>query len=136
VSHRAARAATTTLASLGRAAYDEAIVAGRTLTTDEAIAQAGQFLSELASGAFRPIADASTGVAAVRAQSPSALASLSRRQREVLRLLVDGFTDPEIGEELGIGTRTVESHVASILDKLRVHARTAAVAYAVRHGMG
>jgi DNA-binding NarL/FixJ family response regulator len=61
--------------------------------------------------------------------------ALTRRQQDVLRLLVAGLTDPEIGDELGISTRTVETHVSSILNKLRVHARTAAVAYAVRHGL-
>ena len=123
-------------AGLGRAGYEAAVVAGRTLTTDEAMERAREAMLEIA---LRPI-DAATVDASnldpVRASIPSIPVDLTRRQREVLRLLVAGLTDPEIGEELGIGARTVESHVATILNKLRVHARTAAVAYAVRHGLG
>ncbi len=43
------------------------------------------------------------------------------------------LSDPEIADELRISTRTVESHVAGILNRLGLHSRTAAVAYAVRH---
>jgi DNA-binding CsgD family transcriptional regulator len=42
---------------------------------------------------------------------------LSRREKEVFPYLVKGFTNPEIANTLGISPRTVEKHVASILDK-------------------
>ena len=68
------------------------------------------------------------------ASSPPALgATLTPRELEVLRLVADGCTDREIGEALFVSRRTVTSHVASILTKLGVASRAAAVAYAFRH---
>jgi DNA-binding NarL/FixJ family response regulator len=55
-----------------------------------------------------------------------ALATLSAREAEVLRLLADGLTDREIAEALTISPRTVESHVGSILAKLDVRNRAEA----------
>jgi DNA-binding NarL/FixJ family response regulator len=54
------------------------------------------------------------------------LGSLSSREREVLRHLAAGRTDREIGEQLGISPRTVETHVGSILHKLNVRNRAEA----------
>ena len=68
------------------------------------------------------------------ASSPPVLsATLTARELEVLRLIADGCTDREIGEALFVSRRTVTSHVASILTKLGVASRAAAVAYAFRH---
>ena len=55
---------------------------------------------------------------------------LTRREREVLVLLQQRLTDPEIAHLLCIGTRTVESHVARILAKLGAVNRRDAVAIA------
>ncbi len=60
---------------------------------------------------------------------------LSRREREVLRLIVDGLSDREIADELSIGHRTATTHVSRVLGKLGVGSRTAAAAYALRHGL-
>lgn len=54
------------------------------------------------------------------------MGSLSSREGEVLRHLAAGRTDREIGEQLGISPRTVETHVGSILHKLNVRNRAEA----------
>ena len=55
-----------------------------------------------------------------------ALATLSGREVEVLRLLGEGLTDRQIGEAFTISARTVETHVSSILHKLGVRNRAEA----------
>lgn len=59
---------------------------------------------------------------------------LTPREREVLEHLARGWSDKEIAAELYIGQRTVSSHVAAILAKLKVSSRAAAVAIALRDG--
>lgn len=55
-----------------------------------------------------------------REERRARLASLSERERQVLRGLVAGATSAEIGEELGLSRRTVEMHRARIMDRLGV----------------
>jgi predicted ATPase/DNA-binding NarL/FixJ family response regulator len=60
---------------------------------------------------------------------------LTSRERDVLRCLVQGASDKEIAAELGMGSRTVATHVATIRAKLAAPSRTAAAAIAVRDGL-
>ena len=60
---------------------------------------------------------------------------ISARECEVLALVVDGCSNQEIAEELGITHNTVKNHLRSILAKLGVRNRTQAAAYAVSHGL-
>jgi DNA-binding CsgD family transcriptional regulator/tetratricopeptide (TPR) repeat protein len=62
-------------------------------------------------------------------------AGLTAREIEVLRLVVEGLSDREIAQRLSIGSRTVQTHVTSILAKFGVSSRTAAATHAVRHGI-
>jgi DNA-binding NarL/FixJ family response regulator len=57
---------------------------------------------------------------------------LTQRELEVLTLVADGKTNPEIGEALVISRSTVRNHIASILMKLQVDNRVQAAARAVR----
>ncbi len=60
---------------------------------------------------------------------------LTRRERDVLRLVAAGQSNREIAAALAIRPRTGEWHVANFLRKLKVGSRTAAAAYAIRHGL-
>jgi two-component system, NarL family, response regulator LiaR len=61
--------------------------------------------------------------------------SLTRREREVLQLVVEGYANKQIARRLGITEKTVKTHVSSILAKLRVSDRTAAAVLAIRQGL-
>jgi DNA-binding CsgD family transcriptional regulator len=60
---------------------------------------------------------------------------LSAREREVLRLIAQGRTNPEIGERLFITRKTVGVHVGNILAKLGVSGRVEAATVAIRLGL-
>jgi len=62
----------------------------------------------------------------------SALPELTRREREVLRLLADGLSNEEIGKQLYISHETVRTHVRKAMAKLDADTRTQAVARALR----
>ena len=62
-------------------------------------------------------------------------AGLSPREREILALVARGLSNKQIAAELTLSEHTVHRHVANILVKLGLSSRTAAAAYAVRHGL-
>ncbi len=64
-----------------------------------------------------------------------ALDSLSQREREVLTLMAEGFSNQHIAERLGIGEKTVKTHVSNVLGKLDVNDRTQAAVYAWKSGL-
>lgn len=57
---------------------------------------------------------------------------LTKREKEILELLVEGLTDDEISQRLKLTTYTTKSHVSHILYKLRVRNRTQAAVYYMR----
>jgi DNA-binding NarL/FixJ family response regulator len=57
---------------------------------------------------------------------------ISAREREILELIAKGKSNKEIGKMLEISDQTVKNHITSILKKLHVNDRTAAVVYAIR----
>jgi non-specific serine/threonine protein kinase len=94
---------------------------GRSLSVDQAVAEA-------------------QGVAADSAVPPHPRSEaspyrLTPRERDVLRLLVEGRSDREIAQALSIGTRTVETHVSNLFAKFGVNSRTEVAAIAVRRGL-
>ena len=109
-------------AALGGDAFEAASDAGRRLPREQILAEVEAVLDAAATPA--PQADAAGDSAAADGLTP--------RELEVLRLLVDGWSDKEIAAALGIGRRTVSHHVATIRDKLGAPSRTADAALAVR----
>lgn len=65
----------------------------------------------------------------------SGYASLSDREREVLLLLAQGLSNPEIAERLAISQSTFQTHRAHILEKLSLRTTRDLVKYAVQHGL-
>jgi DNA-binding NarL/FixJ family response regulator len=60
--------------------------------------------------------------------------SLSRRERQVLRLVIEGASNDEIGARLGISSRTVESHLRRLFERHDVASRTELASRAIREG--
>jgi two-component system response regulator NreC len=73
--------------------------------------------------------------AALRAPAAPALAELTEREVEVLRLIVQGYTNRQIADTLILSVRTVEYHRANITGKLGLRSRTELVRYAVERGL-
>jgi two-component system response regulator NreC len=60
---------------------------------------------------------------------------LTPREIDVLKLIVQGYTNRQIGEELNISVRTVEGHRANLSGKLGLRSRVELVRYAREHGL-
>ncbi|MHB0866475.1 MAG: response regulator [Thermoleophilia bacterium] len=61
--------------------------------------------------------------------------TLTEREREILKLVAEGYTNREIAESLFISVKTVETHKANIMEKLNLHKRAELVRYAIRKGI-
>jgi predicted ATPase/DNA-binding CsgD family transcriptional regulator len=95
--------------ALGSANFETAHRAGLEMTRDEVV----DYVLEVRPSAARPVAR----------QSESSEGPLSRREMEVAELVADGATNSQVAARLFISERTVESHVASIFNKLGVDTR-------------
>lgn len=107
--------------ALGDDAFQAEVEIGRTLPSDAAVIEARRMAAE--------------ALDTYLASPAQALAGLTRREANVLRLMADGQTDQDIADALFISKRTASSHVAAVMSKLGVESRTAAVALAIRAGV-
>jgi non-specific serine/threonine protein kinase len=111
-------------AAMGDAAFEAEYAAGRGLDPAHA--------ADLA----RP-----AGPAGTRAGEPDvpvpveALTVLTPRELDVLRLVAQGLSNPDIGERLYLSQHTVRRHVSNILRKLGLSSRSAAAAWGIRTGL-
>jgi predicted ATPase/DNA-binding CsgD family transcriptional regulator len=123
---------------LGHAAHTARILAEVRASLPEPV-----FVAAWEKGRHLPVAEAlaeARAIAASTVEPPpvSGDASsfrLTARELDVLRLLVEGHSDRQIGEALFIGARTVQTHVANLFAKLGVNTRAEAAAVAVRRGI-
>jgi two-component system response regulator NreC len=61
--------------------------------------------------------------------------SLTEREREILKLVAEGYTNNQIAERLVISPKTVDTHRTHIMDKLNLHSRAELVKYAMWRGL-
>jgi predicted ATPase/DNA-binding CsgD family transcriptional regulator len=106
-------------AHLGDQAFDRTFAEGQTMTLEDLLA----------------IPHPSTDALAQAAPTSTPYQPLTGRELEVLHLLAQGFSNPQIAERLVLSRRTVEAHLRSIYDKLGVRSRDAAIRLALEHGL-
>ena len=121
---RIGRAIATARASMGEDRFLAAWTTGQRLSFAEAI-----------DGGLALLTDVTTIPANTPAPAPTDPAGLTARERDVMHLIAEGLSDREIASRLSISPRTVHGHVTNLLAKLGVESRTAAAAYAIRHGL-
>jgi DNA-binding NarL/FixJ family response regulator len=109
-------------ASRGKGAVRAKALAEATSLVDDAIARARDLPSGLPGAALAP--DSAQG--SVRPAD-----RLTARQREVLKLVVQGHSTKEIARRLKISAKTVEAHRADIMDRLNIHNVAKLVHYAI-----
>jgi two-component system, NarL family, nitrate/nitrite response regulator NarL len=94
-------------------------------------------ISRVARGETVLAAEVQSGLASEigRRQALAAGPDLTAREREILRLVADGLSAPDIGREIHLSPTTVKGHLHTLYDKLGVSDRAAAVAEAMRRGL-
>ncbi len=117
---------TDTRIQLGEKDFAAAWAWGRTMTPEQALASERRAMNASPISTVLPFPDRMTR----HALYPD---GLTTREVEVLRLLATGLTNAQLGEQLIISPRTVDSHLTSIYSKIGVSSRSAATRYALDH---
>ena len=109
-------------ADLGDEAFAAAWMAGRAMPLEQAVNEAGALAAGLT-------------IASTTTSAPTLTFGLSERERDVLRLMAEGFSDQQIADRLVISERTARFHVTSLFNKLGAENRAQAVALASQRGL-
>ena len=70
-----------------------------------------------------------------KTNTAAALVTLTRREKQIIRLVARGLSNKSVAQMLVISDSTVEFHLRRIYRKWGVHNRTSAVVVAIRHGV-
>ena len=65
----------------------------------------------------------------------TSLDSLTRREREIIKLIAEGFRSKDIAEHLSISIKTVEKHRSNLMKKLDLHSVSSLTNYAIQNGL-
>jgi len=130
-------------AAMGTEAFEAEYAAGRALDLVQVLAAFDR--PDATAGQARTAHEARPGMQAARAgelaSKPEAAATgeaapaLTPRELEVLKLVAQGLSNPDIAQRLILSEHTVRRHLANILRKLDLSSRTAAAAWGVRTGL-
>ncbi len=118
-----ARATTAVRSKPGTAGARAERGAGHQLSLEQAISEAERLIQNV------------TVAAAASSPEPQYPSSLTAREVEVLRLVAQGLTNPQVAEHLFLSPRTIDAHLQRIYGKLDVPNRGAAIRFAVEHGL-
>jgi predicted ATPase/DNA-binding CsgD family transcriptional regulator len=118
-------------AAMGDAAFETEYAAGRTLDLARAADQARQGIQagREAPRAGAPVSEPDAAV------SGEAVTVLTPRELDVLKLVAQGLSNPDIAQRLVLSEHTIHRHLANILRKLDLSSRAAAAAWGVRAGL-
>jgi predicted ATPase/class 3 adenylate cyclase/DNA-binding CsgD family transcriptional regulator len=130
-------------AAMGAEAFESEYAAGRALDLSQVLGALGR--RDATAGQARVAHEAQQGTQAERAgevvSKPDAAASgeagtvLTPRELDVLKLVAQGLSNPDIARRLFLSEHTVHRHLANILRKLNLSSRAAAAAWGVRTGL-
>ena len=122
---------------LGAAAYESRAITPACLTDlVHRVARREYLLSADAIDHPRPLPPAAPRTSPalqIRIEAPASTFPLSAREMEILVYIAQGNNNKQIAKALRISDQTVKNHITSLLKKLSVHDRTAAVVHALHH---
>ena len=97
----------------------------------QAVYHGGSFLSPMAAAA---VVEECQQKVAIEGEKDS-YQHLTDREREMLKLVAEGYTAREIANMLVISLRTVETHKTNLMEKLNIHNKTDLIRFAIRKGI-